>query len=125
MRKLKSSYGTLKYGPGVKAYVSLNQDFANYYKALIPKYLYPQGTRYSPHITVVRLNIETPNIENWRIYENKRVWFSYNPIIRSDGVRYWLDVWSDEIARIRGKLGLEEYRKGFNCYHITIAKNGV
>jgi len=124
MRKLKSSYGTLKYGPGIKAYISLNRDFGDYYKTLIPKYLYPQGTRYDPHITVVRLNIETPNMENWGIYQNKRVWFSYDSIIRSDGTRYWLDVWSDEVGRIRGKLGLEEYRKGFDRYHITIAKAG-
>jgi len=117
---LVSGMGILKYGPGLKAVVLIDPEIAKYSLALIPKYKNIQPQKYSAHITVVRLEKETPQIEFWGKHEGEKVPFEYDAAIKSDGIYYFLDAYSKRIGDIREELGLSRYRVGFRSYHISL-----
>lgn len=116
-----SAYGTMVYGPDLRAEVRIDKEIVAYYFSLIPKYLYAKPQKYPPHITVVRLGKEKVlNLEQWRKYEGQRIEFEYSPLIQQEKTYFYLDAWSSQIGEIRKGLGLSEYREGFSYYHITI-----
>ena len=96
----------------------LDREFSRFYFSLCPKYLRAKTQRYTTHITIVRLGIETAN-NNWLYRDQEIISIWYSPIIYSDNTYLFLDAWSDDISEIRIKLGLPQYRFN-NCYHITI-----
>lgn len=114
------SNGKLIYGPGVKAAILIDSELIRYYLKAIPAYYYARSQMYPGHITVVRLRIEQPLMDNWGLDEGSKFNFVYDNEIKFDGRYFYLDSWSDMIGDLREKLGLSRYRVGFNSYHITI-----
>ncbi len=98
----------------------LCKDFGSYYRSLCPKAWHIKPPMYPPHITILRKDIEPfttrDDLPCSAVIE-------YEPGIKTDGLYYWLDVYSEEIGDIRESLGLSRYRDGFNCYHVTIGNN--
>lgn len=118
---LLESEGILQYGPGIKAILLINQQIVDYYYTLIPKYKYVKPQMYPAHITIVRLNKESPtNMLAWGKYQSEKIKFQYDNEIKSDGKYYYLDTYSDMIGEIREELGLPKYRDNKDSYHITI-----
>lgn len=100
---------------------------ASYYRSLIPKYLGAQATRYKPHISVVRKDNLAGNVYGWGKREGDIVEFTYGDQIKTDGLYFWLTVYSARLEEIRLELGLPlwneiEKPQGFRqSFHITIA----
>ncbi len=122
----QESKGVLKYGPGIRAVVMVDQGISDLYRKLCPKYLYVQPPMYPAHITVVRTDREVPkNMDFWNKYEDEVIPFSYERRVYSDNTYVYLRVTSDRIGDIREELGLPRYRFGElgsdrGGYHITI-----
>jgi hypothetical protein len=129
--KIFISNGKLQYSNNneYKLIVEVDQDLANYYYSLIPKYYKIQKPRYKPHITVVRSGKEIPlYLKYWNKYQNDTIVFRYNYEIHNDKNYYWINVWSTELERIRHELGLPVSSRftrpptGFTKnFHCTIA----
>lgn len=101
------------------AYV--DQGIVDFYRSLIPKAYRPKPQMWPAHITVSRKNIEKPKrLDVWKKYDGQSVKFTYSNEIHSDGLYYWLNVWSDSIGRIREELGLSFYREPFTVFHLTL-----
>ena len=99
----------------------LPQDFGRYYRSLCPKAWCIKPPMYNSHITVVRKDLEQLDKSKLSDIEDGRVVsLSYSPEIKTDGLYYWMDVYSPEIVEIRRSLGLPDYRDGYDCYHVTI-----
>lgn len=117
-----SSQGMMKYGPGIRAVVVIDPQFAKYYLNLIPKYYYANPQMHDTHITVVRTNVEVPSVMTaWGKYNDQKVYFEYIPMIKVSKKYFYLDAFSEQIGDIREELGLPRFRNDYNCYHITIA----
>jgi len=124
------SIGKLRYSDeGWKLIVEVDKGIAEYYRALIPKWLPVMPTRYDPHITVVRQEKEEPvHKEHWKKYQGEEVEFFYSPIVQQGKVYYWLNIFCVQLEDIRLELGLpvrseftlppEGFRK---CFHMTVA----
>lgn len=118
--------GPLRYGPGIRMIVEVEQGIADYYRKMIPKYYYVQPQMYNAHITVVRTAKETPqNMSVWGKYEGEIIPFTYENEILTNGIYWYLNVQSNRIGYIREELGLPRFRFGDlgsdkKCYHITI-----
>lgn len=126
---LATSTGTLHYSYvkdyGYKLIVQVDPEIVRYARALVPKHIELNGTRYAPHITVIRR--ETPKVKDaWGDYDGESISFKYSPIVQTGKVYFWLNAWSDRLLEIRKELGLAPYRKwnrppdGTDCFHITI-----
>lgn len=125
------STGTIKYDTlqGYRLVIEVDQELADYYRALIPKWKPVQRSRWRAHITVVRPEKEIPPIlEPWGKYEGEPLTFFYAPGVHEGKVYYWLNIWCVKLEEIRRELGLpviSEYTlppEGFTkCFHCTIA----
>lgn len=129
MSNFYKSKGILEYSENWRLVVRVEQDLADYYRSLIPKWMDVQRPRWPAHITVVRQEFETPVHKNhWWKYNNKPIDFLYEPKIHQGELYYWLNVYCVELENIREELGLP-YRsrytqppKGFKkFFHCTIA----
>lgn len=114
------SNGIARYGPGRRFALEVDQGIADYYRALIPKWIITQPQRYSAHISVVR-HEDVPNKEFWNKYEGQEIEFEYDPNVVSDEKYFWLNVQCEQLKIIRVELGLTAYPWWVNKYHITIA----
>jgi len=81
---------------------------------------------YPAHVSIVRKEIP-PNLNAWGKYENQEVEFFYSPLIHSGTMYYWINVFSVELEKIRGELGLRvdapfyQPPEGFaKTFHMTI-----
>lgn len=119
-RKYESS-GILRYNPNGKVYLEVDTQLVKYYRSLIPKSWNVQGTRYGPHITVVRVDVEYVKL-NWGICDGCKINFQYENIIDCSDNRCWLNCYSDEIVKIRELLGLGKFREGYRRFHMTIGR---
>lgn len=104
----------------MKAVVWVDQGISDYYHSLIPKYYYVRRQMYSAHITMVRNNIETPDLKFWNLYQNEQITFFYSNSIKYDGVYFYLDAKSPRMEEIRLELGLPRFRFDGKEFHITI-----
>lgn len=124
-----NSKGILRYGPGIRAIVEVDQGISNFYRKLIPKYNYVQSQMYPAHITVVRTAKEIPtNMSVWGKYEGQEIPFTYDNHVYNDKTYWYLNVQSDRIGDIREELGLPRFRSGElgadrKSYHITIGNS--
>ena len=126
---LYKSTGTLQYSKDWRLVLKVDQDLADYYRALIPKYHTNQRPRWAAHVTVVRQEKETPvNKQHWWKYNNHKVEFTYSPIVHFDKIYYWINVWCTKLEDIRTELGMKVYTpftlppSGFTKnFHCTIA----
>jgi len=116
--------GVLKYGENYKLYVDIDLDFSRYYLKLL-KGIDVKPQRYSTHISVIRNEVPI-NLQYWNKYDNKTIWFLYDPDVKTNDVYFWMDVYSPELNSIRKELGLKETSEfsrppsGEECFHITI-----
>lgn len=119
--------GILRYvidDTGHKVYLEVDQEIANYYRSLIPKWIKFNRQYYPPHISVVRH--ETP-VRNWGVHDGKEVEFTYSPVVHFGTVYCWLNAFSVELEKIRLGMGLPVVSKytvppeGFEkTFHITL-----
>lgn len=105
--------------------LEIDQGIVNYYYSLIPKYEYAQRQANKAHITVVRLGKEFPSREFWGYRKGDILSFSYNPYIHYEHPYFFIKAYSDEIGKVREKLGLSFYRKPWAYFHISIGNKKV
>jgi hypothetical protein len=124
--KFFESTGTLQYSKDWRLVLRVEQDLADYYRSLIPKWLPSQRPRWPAHVTVVRQEKETPaNKEHWWKYNGHTLKFIYSPYIHHDKIYFWLNVWCKKLEEIRSELGLPfhsqftlppaGFKKNFHC----------
>lgn len=113
---------------GYRCVCEVERDLADYARALIPKGIGVYGTRYHPHISIVRY--ETPTLEEWGRREGQEVVFVYDMRVRNNGgVYWWLNVDSPELKVVREELGLAGSSRlsrppdGIDCFHLTVANS--
>jgi hypothetical protein len=116
--------GTLKFGENNRLVLEVDPGIGEYRK-LIPKYKAKQPPMHPTHITVVRTGVETVDPALWEEakakYDGENFPFEYERKIK-EGPTYWrLDVYSEDLERIRQELGLTPHRPGYDNFHITIA----
>lgn len=124
--------GTIHYDDtdGHRVILQVNQDLADYYRTLIPKYERVFKPRWLAHITVVRPEIDIPpKISYWGDYEGEPVEFLYDPYPLNGNGYFWLNAWSKRLEVIRSELGLVNSSKyalrptGYDkTFHTTIGK---
>jgi len=99
----------------------IDREIARYYISLIPKAFQTKGTRYAPHITIVRYGVESvTDISLADKYDGMEVEFEYDPVTYFHHPYFFHDVFSRDIGDIRESLGMLRYRDGFDRYHFTI-----
>jgi len=112
------STGVLKYGPGIKAALAVDQSISDLYRWFVPKHIDLNPQRYPAHVSVVRR--EKPNMDFWRKHEGRKINFEYSNEIIWDETYYWLNVRCPVIEEIRAELGLTPYPWWVNSFHVTI-----
>jgi len=119
---LHKSTGTLRYdGLFYALKLAIDPQIVIYHRALLPKYLDLNTTRYDPHITVVRIGKEhVPNKNAWFKHQGEKIDFYYDPTIWVDETYAWLDCYSKQLRVIRRELGLPSTRFTGSNFHITI-----
>jgi hypothetical protein len=122
---LFTSTGTLRYGY-TNLVLDVNQGIVDYYRALMPKYIYTNRQMYAAHISVIRKEVPT-KMELWGKYAGEKVEFKYSNIVHHGEVYYWLNAWCERLEQIRMELGLpvdSPYTRppdGFaKTFHITL-----
>ena len=99
--------------------VDVDDNIAQYYRALLPKYLRYNIPLYPAHITVIR---DVPELG----FEPRLINFEYSGEIQIGEKYIWLPAYSEDLTKIRLSLGLEAlawYNKPPNnvrYFHITI-----
>lgn len=128
---LYKSSGKLRYSHhegavGFKLILEVDPGIASLYRALIPKHVGLNHTRYDPHISVVRRE-QTVNMDYWGKYEGEEVEFEYDTEVHHGKVYWWLNAFSTRLEEIRVELGLpisSEYTRppdGYEkVFHITL-----
>lgn len=110
---------------GFKVHVDVDPGIAETYRALVPKSVRLQRTRYPPHISVVRKEMVT-KLDLWGKHEGDMIPFEYEPEVYNDETYYWLRCYSPALVEIRRGLGLpdlSEMARGpdmFDSFHATI-----
>ena len=103
----------------------VDNSIGEYYRALLPKAWGVKPPKEKSHVSIVR-HFEQYCRNNWGRYEGWTAKIEYRPEIQTDGIYYWLNCWSGEIAKIRHSLALPSFRntdpkyKLYFSYHITI-----
>jgi hypothetical protein len=123
------SVGELHYSSndvhGFKVHVDVDPGIAETYRALVPKSVRLQRTRYPPHISVVRKEM-VAKLDEWGKHEGALIPFEYEPVVYNDETYYWLRCYSQVLVEIRRGLGLpdlSEMARGpdmFDSFHCTI-----
>ena len=126
---MQKSTAILKYSVvdvGHRLVGEIDQELADYYRALIPKWHYVQRQKYGAHVSIVRK--ETPvHLEHWGKHEGEEVEFIYDTEVKFGAVYCWLNVFCVRFEEIRLELGLpvsSQYTlppDGFvKCFHSTL-----
>lgn len=107
---LFTSVGIVK-NHNTKLIVEIDEEISNYYFKLIPKYLGVQRQKFKPHISILR-----KAHDDFHKYDGSEVVFEYTNYIYRDEIYFWLNVFSNQIKKIRDELGLETNYP----FHITL-----
>jgi len=120
------SIGILKYHVNpYKLIVEIDPGISDYYRSLVPKYIYVNKQMYAPHISVIRKEI-IPNLDLWNKYDSNAFEFEYDNYIYISDNYLWLNVFSEELENIRFELGLPKTSEitrspdGRHKFHTTI-----
>ena len=113
------SVGTLAYGPGNRVVLLAEQDIAEFYFSLVPKWVGLKRQAYPAHVSVVRKETP-PDMGVWRKHDGKTIPFEYLEQIENDETYYWLPVRSEGLVVVRRELGLPPWPPWRNKYHLTI-----
>jgi hypothetical protein len=111
--------GTKYYDPWW-AIVECDQGIVDYYCWLCRRYGKPveRNKLWRAHISFLK-GEQPPNLEKWG--QEMSVEFYYSDQVRFDnGCHGWLDVWSDDLIRLREQFGLSPKLK--MSYHITLGR---
>lgn len=114
------STGVIQYGPGVKAVLNVDQGIADFYRALLPKWVDNSPQRYKAHISFVR-HEQPPDMTKWGKYAGHKVDFMYDNTIHWDETYFWLSAYCTRLEDIRVEMGLPRHPWWRNKFHITIA----
>jgi len=128
--ELFKTVGLLRYSfkpeYGYRLVLEVDQAIADYYRALLPKWIGANRQRYGAHVSVVRHEVPA-NLEAWCLHEGREVEISYSGQVHFGRVYCWLNVFSTRLEEVRSELGLpvsSEYTRppeGFvKCFHMTI-----
>lgn len=121
-------FGTLHYSldeHGYRLVVDADPEIVNYYRALVPKSIRLNRTRFAPHITVIR-ETTLPNPALWAADHGATVEFQYLPVVKTGEVYYVLWVFCDALKSTRQRFGLPAttwYTRppdDTECFHLTI-----
>jgi len=113
---LYESYGkVVVYPTYIVAYV--NPEISRYYRNLMPKYMYVEQQKYPAHVTII-IKDEEELPSNSSIVDGKRIKLYYDSEVKYSDMYVWLNVYSEDIEKIRVSLGLSKCR--YSCFHITI-----
>lgn len=113
------SSGILRYGPGFRAILLVDQGISDFYRSMIPKWEHVDRQLYPAHISVVR-HETPPLLGSWESYDGEEVRFDYDTTIHADGKYFWINAWSPRLCEIRTELGLPPYRSWRGSFHITV-----
>jgi hypothetical protein len=119
MGEMFTSVGCLKYVPN-KLTLEVDQVVADYYRALLPKWIRNNPQKFPAHVSVVRRETP-PRAEHWGRYEGELVEFRYSNVVEFDETYVWLNVECERLKEVRVELGLNAYPWWRNRYHVTIA----
>lgn len=105
--------------------VWVDPEITRYYLTLFPKYWTIQPQRYKPHITFIRFKYEWFWGDSFEIYDGELIKFEYSHGVYYERPYYFLNVFSQDLDKIRLDLGLTPRRLFENqqIYHITIGNN--
>ena len=106
----------------------IQQELANYYLSLIPKYYRVIRPRWPAHVTIVRPEDEPKNIDTYDKYDGELIEFIYDPTLHEERGIWWFNLWCKEMEEIRLALNLSIKSRitrppwpGYNkCFHCTI-----
>lgn len=124
-----SSTGQIRYREGLWVTAYIDQELADYYLSLIPKYYRVKKPRWEAHVTVVRPEDEPKNVrENWGKHNNEIVEFIYDPTLQEERGIWWFNLWCKIMEQIRLELDLSIKSRitrppwpGYNkCFHCTV-----
>ena len=126
------SVGHLRYSftedYGHKLIVEVDQELANFYRSLIPRWFDVNPQKFPAHISVIRH--ETPiKLEYWGKYEGEEITFVYDPFVYVGNVYYWFNAFATRLEEIRVELGLSNSSRfsrppdGRRCFHVTIGNS--
>jgi len=113
------SVGRLSYGPGIRIILLVDQQIADYYYSLVPKYVDLSRQAYDAHVSVVR-HEKPADTSAWGDYDRDEAGFEYGTQVFHDETYYWLEVVSPRLREIRKELGLTTYPPWRNGYHLTL-----
>lgn len=125
-----TSTGIIHYTNDNWVFVYIDDQLADYYYAMIPKYYKTIKSRRPAHVSVVRPEESIINLENWGKHDGERVSFVYHPDILVEKEFWWFNLWCKEMENIRLELGLSIKSRitippsGYSkCFHCTVAIN--
>jgi len=93
-------------------------------RALVPKYVRLNRTKFAPHLSVVRETTMTSPL--WGSHDGERVAFTYDTLVWEGEVYFWLQAESPRLRKIRVELGLPPmdwycYPPDLaDCFHATV-----
>ena len=128
MDDLHESSGPLRYSASEGKYwlvVDVDPGIVEVARALVPKTVRLNRTRYAPHITVIR-NEVPPDLTAWKAHEGEMVTFQYDSFVYNDELYYWLNAYCQRLNDVRTELGLHPVSEWTrppdmaDCFHITI-----
>lgn len=122
--------GTIQYRKdktGLWVIAGIDQDIADYYLSLIPKYYKVKRTRWFAHATILRPEENAPDTSSWGKYDGDTAQFVYDPCIFQENGYWWFNLWSKKMETIRLEFGLSIESRitippaGYSkCFHCTV-----
>ena len=111
-----------------KVHVEVDPQIVDFARALVPKSVTLNRTRFAPHITTVREEVVDPILWHASVVElqGREIPFSYDSSVVAGNLYWWLRVWSDDLIWVRRRLALTDLSWGCrppdneDCFHITI-----
>lgn len=109
-----------------KVIVDVDTGIVQVARALLPRTLRLNTTRYAPHITVVDRNEPVIDRSTWGRGAGWIVTFGYDSHVYNDDTYYWLRATCPALNAVRRSLGLSDWSTGarapdgFDSFHITI-----
>ena len=128
-----TSTGIVHYTNDNWVFVYVDDQLADYYYSLIPKYHKVVKSRRPAHVSVVRpeelpSNFPLRELQNWKKHEGEVVPFVYHPEILVEKGFWWFNLWCKTMEDIRLELGLSIKSRitipphGYSkCFHCTVA----
>ena len=116
--RYSSTFEEMKWWLVVDCDKEIGKYYRNLYYLLHHKCRELQRPAWESHISVIR-NEEPPKKDLWGKYNGLNITYQYNPVIRNNGIYFWLDVECNQLLDIREEIGLD--REPYFPLHLTVA----